>query len=84
MISNDIDVLYGHFKDALIDVLLGNKGYAAHSTLWKARTHALAHPQFDRAKFDHLILQAHENATELSRAKGDRQQGTEQLVRPEV
>jgi hypothetical protein len=78
MTSNNIDVLYGNFKDALIDVLLGNKeGYAAHSTLWKARTNAVAHPQFNRAKFDHLILQAHENANEHWRAN-------EQLVRPKV
>jgi hypothetical protein len=74
MTSNNIDVLYGNFKDALTDVLLGNKdGYAAHSTLWRAQSNALAHPQFNRAKFDRLILQAHENATELWRAKGDRQ-----------
>jgi hypothetical protein len=80
MTSNNIDVLYGNFKDALIDVLVGNKeGYAVHSTLWKARTNALAHPQFNRAKFDRLILQAHENANELWRAKGDRQQRTEQV-----
>ena len=81
MTSNNIDVLYGSFKDGLIDVLLGNKeGYAAHSTLWTARTNAVAHPQFNRVTFDQLILQAHENANELWRAKSDRQQ----MVRPEI
>jgi hypothetical protein len=85
MTNNSIDVLYQNFKDALIDVLLGNKeGYAGRSTLWKARTTALAHPQFDRARFDHLVLQVHETAAEHWRAKGVRRHSTEQSDRPDV
>lgn len=83
--TDNIDTLYGNFKDALIAVLLGNKsGFAGHSTLWKARTTALAHPQFNRASFDHVILQAHETAAELWHAKPDKRHSAEQSARPEA
>ena len=66
MTNATVNVLYQNFEEALVSVLIGNKGwFAGCNALWKARTAALSHPQCDQARFDQVVLRAHERAAQL-------------------
>ena len=70
MTNATVDVLYQNFEEALVNVLIGNKGgFAGLNTLWKARAAALSDPEYDQARFDRLVLRAQERAAQLWRAK---------------
>ena len=71
MTNATVDVLYQNFEEALVNVLIGNKGgFAGRNALWKARAAALSNPEYDQAAFDRLVLGAQERAAQLWRARG--------------
>jgi hypothetical protein len=50
MTNATVNVLYQNFEEALVSVLIGNKGwFAGVVALWKARTACPFSPQCDQA-----------------------------------